>query len=84
MKLLKTKILTILCGLLTLNGLAMLFSGLIIQMDEVADFDSAQSLAVANSTNAIILAGIIMILLFGHCFSMVGLSSRTGMLSTLS
>ncbi len=42
MKLLKTKILTILCGLLTLNGLAMLFSGLIIQMDEVADFDSAK------------------------------------------
>lgn len=68
MKLLKTKILTILCGLLTLNGLAMLFSGLIIQMDEVADFDSAQSLAVANSTNAIILAGIIMILLFGALF----------------
>ena len=58
MKLLKTKILTILCGLLTLNGLAMLFSGLIIQMDEVADFDSAQSLAVANSTNAIILAAL--------------------------
>ena len=64
MKLLKTKIWTILCGLLTLNGLAMLFSGLIIQMDEVADFDSAQSLAVANSTNAIILAGIIMIVFF--------------------
>ncbi len=37
-------------------------------MDEVADFDSAQSLAVANSTNAIILAGIIMILLFGALF----------------
>lgn len=68
MKLLKTKILTILCGLLTLNGLAMLFSGLIIQMDEVADFNSAKSLAVTNSTNAIILLGIIMILVFGALF----------------
>ncbi|WP_297949590.1 hypothetical protein [uncultured Lactobacillus sp.] len=68
MKLLKTKILTILCGLLTLNGLAMLFSGLIIQMDEVADFNSAKSLAVTNSTNVIILLGIIMILVFGVLF----------------
>lgn len=68
MKLLKTKILTILCGLLTLNGLAMLFLGLIIQMDEVADFNSAKSLAVTNSTNAIILLGIIMILVFGALF----------------
>ena len=37
-------------------------------MDEVADFNSAKSLAVTNSTNAIILLGIIMILVFGALF----------------
>ena len=65
MKLLKTKILTILCGL---NGLAMLFSGLIIQMDEVADFNAAHELVVANSTNAIIFLGVVMVLGFGVLF----------------
>ena len=49
MKLIKVKILTVLCGLLTLNGLAMLFSGLIIQMNEAADFNAAHELVVANS-----------------------------------
>lgn len=68
MKLIKVKILTVLCGLLTLNGLAMLFSGLIIQMNEAADFNAAHELVVANSTNAIIFLGILMVLGFGALF----------------
>lgn len=68
MKFIKVKILTVLCGLLTLNGLAMLFSELIIQMNEAADFNAAHELVVANSTNAIIFLGILMVLGFGALF----------------
>lgn len=68
MKLIKIKILTFLCGLLTLNGLAMLFSGLVIQMNEATDFNASNKLVVASSTNVIIFFGIILALVFGVLF----------------
>lgn len=68
MKLTKIKILTLISGLLTLNGLAMLFSGLVIQMNESSDFDSAQALAARASTNGIIFLGVIVAIGFGATF----------------
>lgn len=68
MKLTKTKILTVISGFLTLSGLAMLFSGLIIQMTESADFNSAQAIAAHTSTNVIIFLGVVIALGFGMAF----------------
>lgn len=68
LKLIKTKILTIISGFLTLSGLAMLFSGLIIQMDESTNFNSEQAIAAHTSTNAIIFLGVIIAIGFGVAF----------------
>lgn len=68
MKLMKTKILTIISGFLTFGGLAMLFSGLIIQMTESADFNSAQAITAHTSTNVIIFLGVVVALGFGVAF----------------
>ncbi|GAA3630004.1 hypothetical protein GCM10022297_06060 [Lactobacillus hamsteri] len=69
MKLTKMKILTIVYGLLTLSGLAMLFSGLIIQMNEASDFNTtSQALSANGSTLAMIFAGVIAALGFGMAF----------------
>ena len=65
MKLIKIKILTIISGLLTLNGLAMLFSGLVIQMSETRDFSEVHS---ALNTNALIFAGLMIMIGFGLLF----------------
>lgn len=69
MKLIKIKILTIISGLLTLNGLAMLFSGVVIQMSETRDFSEVHSaLNSAFYTNALIFAGLMIMIGFGLLF----------------
>lgn len=69
MKLTKIKIFTIINGFLTLSGLAMLFSGLIIQMSESSDFDTTrEALAATGSVYAMIFAGVLMVIGFGAIF----------------
>lgn len=69
MKFINTKLTTIISGLLTLSGLAMLFSGLIVQMTESSDFNTVnQSLASADSTIALIGGGVLMMIIFGMLF----------------
>ncbi|CCI84862.1 hypothetical protein [Lactobacillus pasteurii] len=69
MKLSKTTILTILCGFLTFDGLAMLFSGLVLQMTETSDFDVTNYALDANMMAfGMIFVGIIMIFAFGALF----------------
>lgn len=59
---------TIINGLLTLTGLAMLFSGLIIQMNQANDFYENQLLGAAHSTNALIFVGVVVAIGFGMAF----------------
>lgn len=69
MKLLKTKILMIINGLLTFSGLAMLFLGLIMQMSNGADFGSTgEVITSTNSAVIAILIGTIMMIVFGAIF----------------
>lgn len=69
MKFINTKFSTIINGLLTLSGLAMLFSGLIVQMSESSDFNTvSQSLSSTNSTIALIAGGVLMMIVFGMLF----------------
>lgn len=68
MKFINTKTKMIINGLLTLTGLAMLFSGLIIQMNEASDFDAGQRLATAGPTLALIIVSVMMVIGFGMAF----------------
>lgn len=69
MKLSKMTVLTIICGFLTFDGLAMLFSGLVMQMAETSDFNITNYALDANMTaSGMIFVGIIMIFAFGALF----------------
>lgn len=69
MKLMKTKILMIISGLLTLNGLAMLFFGLVQQMSRASNFGTAvETVHASTSSLMAILAGTLMIIAFGLVF----------------
>lgn len=69
MELMKTKILTVVDGLLTFTGLAMLFSGLIMQMDKATNFGNAvESISSTKAVNALIFVGVMMMLGFGLAF----------------
>jgi len=69
LKLIKIKILTVISGLLTLNGLIMLFLGLCNQVDKSTHFlTTQQAITLDGYTDLTIFFGVLSIIVFGIIF----------------